>query len=212
MALGSRGVGTHGVAAVCSFYATKVITAAGEGGMVLTDDESLASEIRGLREYDGHTVDRPRWNYKLTDVAAAVGRVQLRRLPELLTRRRDMAERYDEVIMSLGNHRPLADKQQNNYRYVLSLPAAGLQSALDSFSARGVAARRPVAAGLHESPSITELSGAEPLAPGPFPGTCQMLSTALSLPLYPSLRDDEVQQVLDAAQAVLPAHSPAGVN
>ncbi|MFP6644524.1 MAG: DegT/DnrJ/EryC1/StrS family aminotransferase [Candidatus Latescibacterota bacterium] len=76
----------HGVAAVCSFYATKVITSGGEGGMVLTDDQALAQAVRELREYDGLLPDRQRWNYKLTDVGAAVGRVQLRRLPQLLER------------------------------------------------------------------------------------------------------------------------------
>lgn len=210
MALGTEGVGTAGLAAVCSFYATKVITAAGEGGMVVTDDESLARELRAIREYDGHVLDRPRWNYKLTDVAAAVGRVQLRRLPELLARRSDLAARYDEVTGDCGFRRPDPGQDprvgQNHFRYVLSVPQESLQSMLQEFSDHGVGARRPVPTGLHDALSSAAGSRGTGASGGLFPGTRRMLTTALSLPLYPSLTENEVQQVLAAAQAVLCAH------
>lgn len=195
MALGADGVGGLGVAAVCSFFATKVITTGGEGGMVLTDDAGFAQMVAELREYDGLPVDRRRWNYKLTDVGAAVGRVQLRRLPELLQRRRALAARYDDACRRWSAHRPPATAADISYRYVLTLEPARLHDSMAAFEALGIAARRPVGASLHAALDVA----------GSFPGTQLMLATALSLPLYPSLSEDQVQQVIAAADQVLGA-------
>jgi dTDP-4-amino-4,6-dideoxygalactose transaminase len=193
MALGADGVGGHGVAAVCSFYATKVITSGGEGGMVLTDDQSLAQTFREMREYDGLLPDRQRWNYKLTDVGAAVGRVQLRRLPQLLERRRALTALYDEVSQGWAVVRPHPHSGDIHYRYVVSLDAGRLQAAIAAFDEQGVAARRPVPGPLHGVRSDD----------GTFPGTRQMLHRALSLPLYPSLSDADAQRVVGVADRVL---------
>ena len=82
MAIGAsrrgRKVGSFGELSICSFYATKMLSAAGEGGMVLTDSADLATQVKALRQYDGLSTDLLRFNYKMTDVAAAMGRVQLR--------------------------------------------------------------------------------------------------------------------------------------
>ncbi len=192
MALGADGVGGLGVAAVCSFFATKVITTGGEGGMVLTDDAGFAQLVAELREYDGLPVDRRRWNYKLTDVGAAIGRVQLGRLPELLQRRRSLAARYDAACRGWPAQRPPADAADITYRYVISLEPGRLDDSLAAFEALGIAARRPVGASLHAALDSV----------GSFPGTQSMLDTALSLPLYPSLSDDQAQQVIAAADQV----------
>ncbi|MDP7447737.1 MAG: DegT/DnrJ/EryC1/StrS family aminotransferase [Candidatus Latescibacteria bacterium] len=193
MALGSTGTGGHGIAAVCSFYATKVITSGGEGGMVLTDDGELAQRVRELREYDGMALERARWNYKLTDVGAAVGRVQLRRLPQLLQRRRALAARYDESLSGCGADAPAPQVGSNHYRYVMAVAPDALEGSLAAFEAQGVAARRPVPQALHESMSD----------PGHFPGTMQMLKRALSLPLYPALSDADARHVAQVAARVL---------
>ncbi|HIG16935.1 MAG TPA: hypothetical protein EYQ31_06405 [Candidatus Handelsmanbacteria bacterium] len=176
MALGAVGAGGSGVAAVCSFYATKVITSGGEGGMVVTDDAALAQAVRELRDYDGRVPDRPRWNFKLIDVGAAVGRVQLRRLPQLLERRRMLAARYDEASRNWAAVRPDSRKGDIDYRYVVAVESGRLDSALTAFGEHGVVARRPVDAPLHEL--LCE--------EGSFPGADQMKDRALSLPLYPA--------------------------
>lgn len=191
MALGAEGTGCRGVAAVCSFYATKVITSGGEGGMVLTDDEGLAGEVRGRRQYDGLTPDVGRLNYKLTDLAAAVGRVQLRRLAELVERRRQLARRYDRELADLGLRRPPAVTGDIHYRYVVAVD--GVDEAICRLQAESVAARRPVAEPLHRALG----SG------GRFPGTESMWRGALSLPLYPALSDDEAGRVIAAARRAL---------
>ena len=82
--LGSRYEGTptgsFGVLSVFSFYATKVICT-GEGGMVASSDRRLIERVRDLRDYDEKEDDGLRYNYKLTDLQAALGVVQLRQTP-----------------------------------------------------------------------------------------------------------------------------------
>ncbi|MEK7794231.1 MAG: DegT/DnrJ/EryC1/StrS family aminotransferase, partial [Candidatus Hydrogenedentota bacterium] len=87
------GTGRTGKTTICSFYATKLMTT-GEGGVVLTDDVGVAEELRDMRDYDNRDVYQQRFAYKMTDLQAAIGRVQLRRLPGFIARRREIAERY----------------------------------------------------------------------------------------------------------------------
>lgn len=106
---GDRFVGTHGDAGVFSFYANKTITT-GEGGMVATDRDEVAARIRIMRL---HGIDREVWSrytaqgarwkydvvapgykYNMTDIAAAIGRVQLRKAGAFLLRRKEIARRY----------------------------------------------------------------------------------------------------------------------
>ncbi|MEE9257431.1 MAG: aminotransferase class I/II-fold pyridoxal phosphate-dependent enzyme, partial [bacterium] len=91
--LGARGVeglaGGAGRAAVCSFYATKLLTSGGEGGMILGDDPEILARAREARSYDEREDLAPRWNYKLTDLQAAVGLAQLSRYEEVIGRRRE---------------------------------------------------------------------------------------------------------------------------
>jgi dTDP-4-amino-4,6-dideoxygalactose transaminase len=105
----------HGAVACFSFHPRKVITT-GDGGMLTTNDAELDRRFRLLRQHGMSVSDLTRhaaadlvfeeypivgFNYRLTDIQAAIGRVQLRRLPELLGRRRALAERYNHAIRAL---------------------------------------------------------------------------------------------------------------
>src|SRR5438270_11988776 len=107
-----RRVGSNAHQTVFSFHPRKVITT-GEGGMILTDDDALADRARKLRAHgmsvsdlDRHKADRPiieeyhelGFNYRMTDIQASIGLVQLRRLPELLRIRIEKAERYNREL------------------------------------------------------------------------------------------------------------------
>lgn len=111
--------GAVGDLTICSFYATKVISTGGEGGMILTDDENMALSLRGLREYDGLSTNSVRYNSKMTDLAAAIGRVQVGRLPEFIERRRQLAARYCRAFDMLET--PLGDAGHIYYRYVIGV-------------------------------------------------------------------------------------------
>lgn len=98
-------VGTFGDAACFSFYANKIITS-GEGGMILTNDDKLAHQLRHTRAYDFDEErhfwhKRLAWNFRMSSLEAAVGRAQLERLDELVRLRNDNADYYAEHLDGL---------------------------------------------------------------------------------------------------------------
>lgn len=194
-----RPVGNRGTVAVCSFYATKVLTT-GEGGMVLADSERLLDQVRDLRDYDGRATLAVRFNYKMTDLAAALGLSQLGRLEAFLGRRRALAARYTATLRSLPVGLPNAPSDRTHifYRYVIGVPdATALSSQLRR---RGIEGKPPVPRPLHRL-----------FGQGSCPATEVAARSALSLPLYPSLTDADadaiahiVRQELDRASVSRP--------
>jgi perosamine synthetase len=192
-ATGGRPAGSLGTLAVCSFYATKVLTA-GEGGMVLADSNALLDKVRDLRDYDGRRTLVTRFNYKMTDLAAALGLSQLRRLPEFLDRRRILAARYTAALAGLPIRPPAAPAGRSHiyFRYVAR--AAGAAGIARRLRARGIDSKPPVFRPLHRYLRVPGFSRTEAVA-----------RTALSLPIYPSLSEGEVDAVVDAIRTGLTA-------
>lgn len=185
-----RPVGGIGTLSICSFYATKVITT-GEGGMLLSRDARLLRQAQDLRDYDQRRTFRTRFNYKMTDLQAALGLSQLQRLPDFLAKRRALAERYSRGLQGLPLVGPVipADRTHIFYRYVVRV-TGGLRSVLTLLEQAGICARRPVFRPLHR---YLRLAG--------FPGTDEAWRTALSLPIYPMLGDD-IDRVIAAVGAI----------
>ncbi len=193
--------GGFGRLAVCSFYATKLL-AAGEGGMVLGDEPGLLGRVRDSRSYDERGDLTPRWNYKLTDIQAAVGLSQLDRFESFVARRREIAARYTEALEGSGLALP-ADPPGGRHvyhRYVVGLPDGWIErhgenaaaEAVRALEAEGVGARRPVHLPLHR---LAGESG--------FPGAEEAWSRHLSLPIYPSLTEEEIETIIHAACRIL---------
>jgi dTDP-4-amino-4,6-dideoxygalactose transaminase len=199
LALGSRWCGKRagglGALAVCSFYATKMM-ATGEGGMVLGSDEALLTEIRDLRATDEKEDFRVRYNYKMTDLQAALGLSQLKKLMTFVARRREIAGVYNEALEKLGippPHVP-ADSEPVWYRYVLLLDTDA-EPFIQDMNRRGVECRRPVFKPIHRYLGLTG-----------YPVTDDVWSRAVSVPLYPALAGAEVDTIAKALRSVLPKH------
>ena len=100
-----QSIGSFGVASSFSFYANKIITT-GEGGMVCTNDEVFAGLVRKLRDHSFST-ERHFWheyvgfNYRMTNMQAAIGLAQVERLDEIVTRRRVLAKQYNEALKDI---------------------------------------------------------------------------------------------------------------
>lgn len=174
--------GRAGQAAVASFYATKLLTT-GEGGMLLTDDADAAALARDLRDYDNRDDFRVRYAYKMTDLQAAVGRAQLRRLPGFIARRREIAAAYDAAFAELPLDLP-AGEGHVYFRYVVRTP--GRDDLAAHLLRLGVDAKRPVHRPLHH-----HLGGEYPEAEAAH-------REALSLPIYPAMTPEEVRVVIDS--------------
>lgn len=181
--------GREGVATITSLYATKMI-AAGEGGIFYTDDVGLADTVRDLRDYDNRDDYRQRFAYKMTDIQAALGTVQLGRLPEFVARRRFLASRYREAFQELPLTLPPHADAHVYFRFVIRSAQA---EALGRFlGAANIEAKRPVyrPAHLYEALCPTR-------ARHNFPGATRAHQEALSLPLYPSLVEADQDRVID---------------
>ncbi len=113
-------LGTFGDAAIFSFYATKVM-ATGEGGMVTAKSPEIIERIRDLKTYDGKEADAVRYNYKMTDVQAALGEVQLGRLEDFIEQRRKIARQYVKHLKSLSIKLPAEIAEHIYYRFVVGL-------------------------------------------------------------------------------------------
>jgi dTDP-4-amino-4,6-dideoxygalactose transaminase len=187
-----RPAGSLGRIAVCSFYATKLLTT-GEGG-ALVGPAALVSRAREARDYDEREDLAPRFNYKLTDMQAALGRSQLGRLDGFIARRRAIAGRYRTGLGGAPCRLPADAGERHVYhRFIVALDRP-VDRVIAQLEARGIAARRPVFRPLHRA---LGLSG--------YPEAERLWAQSLSLPCYPSLTDAEVDAVVAALGEALTA-------
>jgi len=182
----------QGQACAFSFYATKML-AAGEGGLLATDRAAVARLARDLRTYDERPDWRLRFNYKMTEVAAALLRVQFRRLPEFLARRQTLVDRYRSELGAVVDL-PASVPGEVPYRFILRVPARRMAGLVQALRDRGVGAARPVFRPLHRYLGLSARL---------FPRTERTWKQTLSIPLYPSLTDQEQERVILAIREVL---------
>ena len=185
-----RPAGGRGQAAVCSFYATKLLTT-GEGGLV-GGPRALVSLVRSTRDYDEHVDLLPRFNAKLTDLQAALGRSQLARFDAFLARRQAIAARYRAGLAGMPCRLPAdAGRRHVYHRFVVEIERP-LDEVIAALERRGVVARRPVFRPIHQA-----------LGTSGYPEAERLWARVLSLPCYPSLSDADVDTVVAALTAVL---------
>jgi len=213
-------IGCHSELVVFSFHPRKVITT-GEGGMIMTRSGKFAERMRRLREHamsmsaaDRHTATEviiesyaeTGFNYRMSDLQAAVGLVQVARLDAILARRRLLAERYQEHLADVPGLRTVCDPpygRTNFQSFWIVLPEnfpVTRDEVLRRLLASGISARRGFMAA-HLEPAYVGISRIE------LPNTERLTRQTLILPLFHELREDEQQQVIGVIRdcAELPA-------
>ncbi len=188
-----RPVGSRGALAVCSFYATKLLTT-GEGGAVAGPAEHVG-RTRDARDYDEREDLVPLFNYKLTDMQAALGRSQLVRLDAFIARRRAIAARYRAALAGVAGCHVAADAGERHvfHRFIVAVERP-LARVIERLARRGVTARRPVFRPIHRALGIDGYPEAE-----------RLWEQSLSLPCYPLLTDADVDVVVTALVEALRA-------
>ena len=204
---------------VCfSFHPRKIIST-GDGGIITTDRADFAAKLRLLRQHGMSVNDLQRhgsktvvneeytvlgYNYRLTDVQAAIGLAQLRRVPALVARRREIAARYDAAFAGLPNvaiYREPADARWNQQTYLIRLAGATVASR-DAFMQRlldeGIASRRGIMS-IHREPAYTSRFGAQS-----FPESESASDQCVCLPLYTQMTDAEIDRVITAVRRHAP--------
>jgi perosamine synthetase len=200
----------HGVAACFSFHPRKVITT-GEGGAVTTADPALAEAVRRLRNHGaspapgGVAYDALGYNFRMSDLQAAVGGVQMDRLAALVARRRALAARYDARIGSLPGialPRVIAGGEASFQSYHLRVTPECPRTVAEiaTHLGREGIATRPGLTAIHREP----LYARDDLR---LPATEALSREGLFLPLYPDLGEDDVDRVCDAFAEMVPGTS-----
>lgn len=181
----NRPLGTFGDACIFSFYATKVMTC-GEGGMVICNSKKLADRIKDLKAYDQKDRYETRFNYKMTDIQAAVGLAQFAKLDAFIQQRRTIAQKYFRAFRSLSLRLPADDPAHIYYRFVVGLDTDS-QPLISKLLQTGIGCARPIYLPLHHCLKLTG-----------YPITDNAWRTSLSIPIYPSLSDQDIQRVIEA--------------
>jgi len=192
-AIGERKSGTWG-AGTFSFYPTKNMTT-GEGGMITTHDGELAERVRLLREHGmkvryHHEVVG--YNFRMTDIAAAIGLAQLPKLPAYNERRRAIAARYDRELR--GVLTPFVRPAVTHVYHQYTIRVRDRDAFAETLKERGVGSAIYYPVPVHrQKPFIALGYGDDAL-----PVTDRLTAQVLSIPVHPSLSDDEVSAVIGA--------------
>ena len=173
-------IGMRGEMGICSFYATKLITSGGQGGAVISRDKSLIDKVRDYREFDCRNDARVRFNFQMTDIQAAIGRVQLGRLPEFLERREKWFSMYlDSGLNIIEERRP----QVQPVRYRIVMRCNRPSRIIASLAAANIRAIVPIE-------EYELLDGA-----ARYPEALALTNTTVSLPAHPGLREEDVARI-----------------
>jgi perosamine synthetase len=195
--------GSMGALGCYSFHPRKVITT-GEGGMIVTNDANLAERISLLRSHGGVRKDgrfrfeAAGYNYRLSDVLGAMGVAQMRKLDNLITRKRDLAAALTVLIADIpgvqtpsipawGGHIfqsyvTLLDEGIDRDAVIARMREAGVETTLGTYA-------------LHAEPFFSNTFGYQP---GDLPCSYQAYRQSLTLPLYPQMSEDDLEQVAAA--------------
>jgi UDP-4-amino-4-deoxy-L-arabinose-oxoglutarate aminotransferase len=203
----------HRGTAIFSFHAIKNITCA-EGGLVVTDDATLADRIRSLKfhglavdAFDRHTQGRlpqaevmmPGFKYNLPDISAAIALVQLQKLPGFIARRREIAERYLEALRTLP-FTPLSlpdwPHQHAWHLFIIRIDEQRCGLSRDAFMQ--ALKTRDIGSGLHFRAAHTHKYYREHYPDLRLPASELNSQQMCSIPLFASMTDQDVERVIQA--------------
>ena len=200
--------GSFGDVSCFSFYANKNITC-GEGGMVLTDDDNLALKLRARRNLCFGSPERfahqdRGWNFRMTNLQAAIGCAQLEQIERFIARKLDMAARYNEGFSGLPLQLPLVEEWAKSsvwmYGVVLrdEVPFGALEFA-NRLALEGIETR-PFFRGMHEQPVYRSLGLFEGTQ---CPVTERIYRRGLYLPSGQAITNDQIEAVIGAVRTAL---------
>jgi len=192
-----RPAGSLGDIACLSFYPTKNLGAYGDAGMITTDSPELDARLRTLRNHgqsSRYNSTEPGWNSRLDEIQAAILRVKLRHLKEWEDARRNNAAQYSKLLSGISElktpHVPV-DCEHVFHQYTIR---AQRRDELQKFLTErkvGNAVYYPVP--LHAQPIYADLG----LKPGSFPESEKAAAEAISLPMFPELRAEQIERVAE---------------
>jgi len=184
--IGDKKVGLIGKAGIFSFYATKLMTSGGQGGMFVSKDKNLVDRVRDYRDFDCRKDKKHRFNFQMTDVQASIGRIQLKQLPTFLERRREIFAMYKELGLDL-----IESKNNISVHYRAVIRVNNPVEIKEKLLKEGIK-------------TIIPIEDWELLGDGSkYKNSYNLTQTTLSLPIYPSLKNKEVEYIIEQLHKVI---------
>jgi dTDP-4-amino-4,6-dideoxygalactose transaminase len=201
--LDGKAAGGFGIASSFSFYPTKVITA-GEGGMIATNDAKIVEEAKKYRDQGKASFlenkhDRLGYNWRMSELHAAVGRVHLKHLPEFIEERRKIAKKYDEGLKRIKGIKSLAVNSgcwSNYYKYI-----AILEKGIDRLQLKKTLREKhnvSLSGEVYELPCHLQPIFQNGYKKENFPAAEEFCRRHVCLPVYQGMTDEEIDYVLSA--------------
>ena len=211
--LKGRPAGNFGDCSVFAFYPNKQITT-GEGGMIVTDDENIRNLCVSMRNQGRDTTAwlshaRLGYNYRMSEISAALGEAQMHRLDEILTKRRKVAKMYDDALANLTDkgliHLPPMEERENAswFVYVIRLADEFTQTnrdkILEALKSRGIGCSNYFVP-IHLQPYIKELLKTRA---GDFPITEHVAARTIALPFFANMTESQIARVQEELSQIL---------
>ena len=178
-------IGLRGDIGICSFYATKMITTGGQGGAIISKDRNIIDFLRDYREFDCRRDGHFRFNFQMTDIQAAIGSVQLKKLPSFILKREKIFQIYQQEGLNLIN-----DPNPNTFpvRYRAVMLCEKQPDLIKALKRSGIKSIIPI--------EEWELKD----NPDHYPFAKQLTTQTISLPIYPNLSEEDVSKIIKIAK------------
>jgi len=207
----NQNIGDIGFAGCFSYFPSKNMTVAGDGGMIVTNDTEFADRVRILRNHGRTNRDTSELlglNFRMSELHAAIGMVQLKHLPDWTEARRKAAENYNKIFKDSGlvDEHLVLPIERNWAKHVYHLYVirvlGGKRDALKSYlKDQGIDTGIHYPKPLHEQPCIIDYLKDNfnvTLTGDSYPITNRIVKEILSLPIYPSISTDDITRVVNA--------------
>jgi len=182
----NKKTGLIGKVGIFSFYATKLMTSGGQGGMLVSKDKNLVDRVRDYRDFDCRRDKKHRFNFQMTDVQASIGRVQLKRLPIFLERRQEIFAMYKESGLDL-----IESENNASVHYRAVIRVNNPIKIKDKLLKQGIKTIIPI-----EDWELLD-NGSE------YRNSYHLTQTTLSLPIYPSLTNKDVLNIVNQLNKII---------
>lgn len=197
-----KDVGSIGDMTCYSFFPSKVVTVAGEGGLITCEDEELHNTLKALRNHGRYDGERdissmPGFNFRLPEIQAAVGIIQLKHMNEWIERRREIARVYTEELEGVDWLTPPVEKEWAKHVYYLYVVRTEYRDALKKhLQSNGIASGIHYKVPAHQMPYIFN--------PPKLPITERIVDEILSLPMHPLLTEEEIKDIIGTIKEFKP--------
>ncbi len=189
-------IGSMGDMTCYSFFPSKIITVAGEGGMITCEDEELYLHLQALRDHGRYQGERdtssiPGFNFRLPEILAAVGNIQLKHIQTWVDRRRELASRYSKELQSVGDIKVPSERKWGKHVYYLYVIRTSRRDQLAKHLKE-----KGISTGVHYRVPVHKMPYVE--GKWELPETEKLVDEILSIPMHPLLSEGEQGEIIDS--------------